>query len=169
MNVATYMLRNRTDAEDEVQRAFSKTFEHLDQYLGEAEFFRWLLRIVINECLQFMRAKKRARFFYLDARHNAFEDKRPELLSHSADPEDQLVSHEIIEVLRTEMRRIPLFFRAVILLRDVEGRPMSEVADRLGITVSAAKSRLRRARRELRDRVTRRCGGARHIIPLSPR
>ena len=165
VNVATSILRNRTEAEDEVQKALSKAFEHLDQYLGDAEFFTWLVRIVVNECRMLIRAKKRVRILYLSD-GNASEDRRSELLSSAADPEYQAVKCEMIEVLNAEIRHIPPLFREVILLRDVNELPMSDVAYRLGITVSAAKSRLLRARNELRRRVTSRLGPARHMMPV---
>ena len=59
-------LRNHWDAEDQVQVALLKAHTHLSQYQGEAEFVTWLLRIVINQCLMFMREKRRAQFVYLD-------------------------------------------------------------------------------------------------------
>jgi RNA polymerase sigma-70 factor (ECF subfamily) len=167
VNLATYILRNRAEAEDEVQQAFWKAFEHLDQYLGEAEFCTWLLRIVVNECRMLMRDKKRARFIYLDAGHSGSGGRPMEPLSPGADPEHEAVKCEMIEMLRTEMRRVPPLFRKVILLRDMEGLPMPEVADRLGITVPAAKSRLLRARSELRRRVMRRCGAPKLRTSLS--
>src|SRR5581483_2182168 len=70
VNVATLVLRNRTEAQDEVQKAAWKAFAHLDQYQGAAEFSTWLLRIVENECLMLMREKSRAQFLYLDADGN---------------------------------------------------------------------------------------------------
>ena len=166
VNVATSILRDRTEAEDKVQQALWKAFEHIDQYLGEAEFFTWLARIVANECRMLLRSKKRARFVYLSSGHNATEDRRPELLSPEADPEYQALECEMIDVLKTEIAHIPPLFRKVILLRDVEELSMPEVAQRLGITVSAAKSRLLRARIELRRRVTLRFEPARHMMPL---
>lgn len=166
VNLATYILRNRAEAEDEVQQALWKAFDHLDQYLGEAEFFVWLLRIVINECRMLMRAKKRVRSLYIDGCSSRFEHRPMELLSPLSDPEYDVIRHEMIDVLRTEIQRIPPLFREVIVLRDVEERTMLEVASALGITVPAAKSRLLRARTELRSRIMRRCGVTRHMVPL---
>src|SRR5205814_7987673 len=136
------------------------------QFAGEAEFFTWLARIVANECRMLLRSKKRARFVYLSNGRDAGEDRHPELLSPGADPEYEALKCEIIDVLKTEIGHIPPLFRKVILLRDVEELPMSEVADQLGTTVSAAKSRLLRARIELRRRVTLRFRPARQMMPL---
>jgi RNA polymerase sigma-70 factor, ECF subfamily len=167
VNIATSILRNRTEAEDNVQQAAWKAFNHLDQYLGEAEFFAWLIRIVVNECRMVLRDRKRARFQPIGGSQQGADDRQPELLSQTADPECQSLKTEMIHVLKMEIQHIPPMFRVVILLRDVNELPMLEVADRLGITVSAAKSRLLRARNELRRRVTSRLGPARHMLPLS--
>src|SRR5271169_2082089 len=67
VNIATFILRDRGDAQDEVQKACCKAFEHLNQYHGEAEFLTWLLRIVSNQCLMLIRVRRRARFLYIDA------------------------------------------------------------------------------------------------------
>jgi RNA polymerase sigma-70 factor (ECF subfamily) len=167
VNLATGILRDRAEAEEGVQQAICKAFEHLDQYLGEAEFFAWLFRIVINECRMTLRARKRARPLYLTGSHTAVDGRPRELLSILADPEHQLLKNETIDVLRTEIRRVPPLLREVIQLRDIEELPMAEVADRLGITIPAAKSRLLRARRALRERVMQRCGPTKHMLPLS--
>jgi RNA polymerase sigma-70 factor (ECF subfamily) len=167
LNLATFILRNRAEAEDEVQKALWKAFERLDQFLGDGDFCAWLLRIVINECRMLMRTRKRARFLYLDAGHKASDIKSIALLSPAADPEHELVRREMSDVLQAEILRIPPLFRKAILLRHIQGLSMPQVADQLGITMAAAKSRLLRARRELRRRVELRCGTAKHMMPLS--
>src|SRR3954451_18043214 len=167
VNIATTIVRNRSEAEEKVQQAVWKAFEHLDQYLGEAEFFTWLIRIVVNECRMLLRERKRARFQYINSGQEGGEDRMAELLSRAADPESQTLKTEMISVLQTEIRHIPPILREVIVLRDVNELPMLQVADHLGITVSAAKSRLLRGRNELRRRVTSRLGPSRHMMPLS--
>ena len=163
VNFATFMLRNRAEAEDEVQKACWKAYTHLDQYLGNAEFSAWLLRIVVNECRMLMRAKKRAQLLYLDGDHRTNEGGLLGLQSHVANPEQEFARREMLEVLQREICCIPLFLRSVILLRDVEELPMPDVAERLGITVQAAKSRLLRARSELRERMMQRCKPAKEL------
>jgi RNA polymerase sigma-70 factor (ECF subfamily) len=167
VNVAAAILRNRADAEESVQQAICKAFEHLDQYLGEAEFVAWLFRIVINECRMTLRARKRTRSLSVAGSHGAVDERPRELPSMVADPEQDIITREVIELLRTEIRLVPPLLREVIQLRDIEGRAMPEVADRLGITIPAAKSRLLRGRRALRDRVVHRYGPAKHMLPPS--
>jgi len=155
VDLATFFLRNRGDAEDEVQNAFSKAYTHIGQYQGEAEFSTWLARIVSNQCLMLMRVKRRTKFVYLDEVSNGHDAPPMELPSCGPDPEGELAFKQMKTVLRTEIRCIPPMLRNVMLLRDIQELPMSDVADQLGITVPAAKSRLLRARTELRARLMR--------------
>jgi RNA polymerase sigma-70 factor (ECF subfamily) len=158
VSLAACILRDREEAEDEVQNACWKAFEHLDQFQGEADFSIWLSRIVVNQCLMFMRARRRIRFLHIDAGIPGYQTGSIDLPSRKLDPEGELGIRQVGEVLEREIRHIPALLRNVVLLRDVAELPIAEVADRLGITVSAAKSRLLRARLELRQRVMRHCG-----------
>lgn len=156
MKRATLMLRNRSDAEDEVQNAFWKALQRLDQFRGEGSFSAWLNRIVENQCLMRIREDQNARFVYLD--ESTESNVRLELVSQRADPEDALGLDEVLVLLRREVSRMPPLLRNVMLLRDLDQLPMPDVASRLGLSVPAAKSRLMRARTELRSRVTKHCG-----------
>jgi RNA polymerase sigma-70 factor (ECF subfamily) len=158
VNAATCILRDRSDAEDEVQKACCKAFEHLEQFRGEGLFLTWLLRIVTNQCLMLMRARRNVHFLYLDEESDRETSSPRELRANVADPEQELVHDELCDVLQREIGRIPPLLKNVLLLRDVQGLPMLDVAARLKITVPAAKSRLLRARTELRDRMLRQCG-----------
>ena len=153
---AMLMIRNRSDAEDEVQNAFWKAFQRLDQFRGEGTFAAWLSRIVENQCLMRIREARNSRFVYLDEANDS--NVRIELVGQTADPEDQLGVEEVISLLRKEISRIPPLLRHVMLLRDLDQMPMPDVAVRLGLSVPAAKSRLMRARTELRSRITKHCG-----------
>ncbi len=158
LNVGCFYLRNRVDAEDCVQNAFLKAYEHLDQFQGNSHFSAWLSRIVANECLMLMRLSRRMRFVYIDEPPSDITTAPFELADMGPDPEGDLGYSELIEVLRTEVKRIPPLLRNVMLLRDIRGLPINDVAHELGITVSAAKSRLVRARAELRERMIHQCG-----------
>ncbi len=155
VDLAVFFLRNRGDAEDEVQNAFSKACAHLDQYQGEAEFSTWLARIVSNQCLMLLRVRRRTKFVYLDETPNVHNAPPAELPACGPDPEGELAFRQMKRILRTEIRRIPPILRNVMMLRDIKELPMADVADQLGITVPAAKSRLLRARTELRSRLMR--------------
>jgi RNA polymerase sigma-70 factor (ECF subfamily) len=163
VSLASCILQDRGEAEDEAQNAYWKAFEHLDQFQGDADFSIWLSRIVVNQCLMFMRAKRRTRFLYLDAGIAGFPGASIELPSWRPDPEGEVGSRQVKEVLNREIRCMPALLRNVLLLRDVEELPIAEVANRLGITIPAAKSRLLRARQELRQRLLRHCSLSGHV------
>jgi RNA polymerase sigma-70 factor (ECF subfamily) len=164
---ATTMIRNRSDAEDEVQNAFWKAFQRLDQFRAEGTFAAWLGRIVENQCLMRIREARNARFEYLDEANDS--SLRIELVGQSADPEDQVGREEVVNLLRREISRIPPLLRHVMLLRDLDQMPMPDVAFRLGLSIPAAKSRLMRARMELRSRIMKHCGrkGAGTLIQMA--
>jgi RNA polymerase sigma-70 factor (ECF subfamily) len=165
VEVAGSFLRNRCDSEDQVQIALIKAYEHLDQYQGAAEFSTWLTRIVANQCLMSMRENRRARFLYLDepsGDRTAFFQ-----LSDTSNPEGDLASRQLHQVVRKELNHLPGLFRHAVLLRDVQGLPVADVAEKLGITLAAAKSRVARARLELRSRLTGRYSEFGDSLPLT--
>ena len=153
---ATFMIRNRGDAEDEVQNACWKAFQRLEQYRGEGTFSAWLSRIVENQCLMRIREERKSAFVYLD--ESTESNVRLELVGQRANPEDELGEQQVAKLIRREISLIPPLLRNVMLLRDVAQLPMPDVASRLGVSVPAAKSRLMRARAELRLRVAKHCG-----------
>lgn len=153
---AMLIVHNHCDAEDEVQNAIWKAFQRLDQFRGEGTFGAWLSRIVENQCLMRIREERNLRFVYLDEASES--NVRLELVGQVAGPEDQCGVDEVTSLLRQEVSRIPPLLRNVLLLRDLDQLSMSEVAVRLGLSVPAAKSRLMRARTELKCRVTKHCG-----------
>lgn len=158
LKIALSILRDRQDAEDEVQNAFWKAYEHITQFQREAKFSTWLTRIVVNQCLMRLRQMRRAKFLYLEDAPIGDEGLSLELPDGRQSPEQELGKDQVARVLHEEIRRTPPLLRTVFLLRDVEQKPMPEVASSLGISVAAAKSRLLRARAELRSRMRRHYG-----------
>ena len=158
LKVALSIVRDRQDAEDEVQNAFWKAFEHIGQFNKDAKFSTWLTRIVVNQCLMKLRRTRRTRYTYIDDVLVGEEIVSLDLKDTRRTPEQALGKSEVANVLYDEIRRTPPLLRNVFLLRDVEQRPMPEVAQTLGISVAAAKSRLLRARAELRNRMRRHYG-----------
>jgi RNA polymerase sigma-70 factor (ECF subfamily) len=156
--LALSILRDRQDAEDEVQNAMWKAFEHIDQFQQDSKFSTWLTRIVVNQCLMRLRQGRRAKFLYIDETHVGEDLATLELPDGRKTPEQTLGQAELAVVLNREIRRIPPLLRNVFLLRDIQELPMPDVAERLGISVAAAKSRLLRARLELRSRMEKHFG-----------
>ena len=156
--LALSILRERQEAEDEIQNAFWKAFQHIGQFQQDSKFSTWMTRIVVNQCLMRLRQTRRARFLYLDDTLIGEDRATMELVDTTRGPESELGSQELAGLLRNEIKRIPPLLRNVFVLRDVDELPMPQVAERLGISVAAAKSRLLRARLELRSRLEKHCG-----------
>ncbi len=156
--LALSILKERQEAEDEVQNAFWKAFQHIGQFQLDSKFSTWMTRIVVNQCLMRLRQTRRARFLFLDDTLIGEERGTLELVDGGRGPESEVGSKEIRHLLQKEIRRIPPLLRNVFVLRDVNELPMPEVAEQLGISVAAAKSRLLRARLELRNRLEKHCG-----------
>lgn len=156
--LALSILRDRQDAEDEVQNALWKAYEHIGQFQQDSKFSTWLTRIVVNQCLMRLRQARRARFLYLDDAQIGDDSITLELPDPTRSPEHKLGQTEVATVLKREIHRIPPLLRNVFLLRDIQEMPMPDVAARLGISVAAAKSRLLRARLELRQRMAKHFG-----------
>jgi len=159
LRLAVTILRNRDDAEDEVQNALSKAFEHIGDFQRGCRFSTWLTRIVVNQCLMRIRQVRRNRLVSIG--ESWYPEERAvswELVDPRQTPDQELASEEIRRVLATEVRRIPPLLRHAFILRHVQRLPMTEVAGRLGISVAAAKSRLLRARIELQQRLEKHQG-----------
>lgn len=157
LRLATTILRNRDDAEDEVQNAYAKAFEHIGQFQRGCRFTTWLTRIVVNQCLMRIRQLRRSRT--VSIQEPAFEDQVTlELPDPTQRPDRELAQLEVRNVVDIEVRRIPPMLRHAFLLRHVQKLPMEQVAETLGISVAAAKSRLLRARVELQARLEKHQG-----------
>ncbi len=160
--LALSILRDRQEAEDEVQNAYWKAFQHIGQFQRDAKFSTWMTRIVVNQCLMRLRKTRRAKFLYIDDALIGEDRGTFELVDDTESPESTVGSKELSELLKREISRIPPMLRNVFVLRDVDELAMPEVAQRLGISVAAAKSRLLRARLELRQRLEKHCGRLGH-------
>jgi len=158
LRLAISILHDREEAEDETQNAWWKAWQHIDQFHIDAKYTTWVTRIVVNQCLMRLRRARRAKFLYIDDVRIGEERGTLELVDTVRSPEIQLGSTELAAVLEKEIRRIPPMLRSVFKLRDVDQLPMPEVAETLGISMAAAKSRLLRARAELRARMEKHCG-----------
>jgi RNA polymerase sigma-70 factor (ECF subfamily) len=147
---AYQMTGKRDDAEDMVQEAFVRAYQHLARYRDEAKFTTWLLRIVTNLCTDQAR---------MSNRRNALEQQEAAgaldwmtLGSHD-DPVENLEGDRRKLALRKALAALPLHHRTMIVLRDLEERDYPDIAAIVGCTVGGAKLRVLRARRALRDRI----------------
>ena len=132
------LLDDRRDVEEATQDVFVQAWRNLRRFRGDAQLFTWLYRIAVNEALM-RRRRKRPEVQELDERLPAPPDPEPGL-------QDLIVR---------ELAALPFEYRAAVVLRDVEGLTNAEVAETLGVSVAAAKSRIHRGRMQIRDALAR--------------
>src|SRR5579884_2581827 len=154
--IAQHITHNREDAEDVVQDAFLKAYNNLAQFQGQSKFYTWLVRIAVNEALMKLRRRKPERTVSLDEDIKTEDDSLPrEIADWSPNPEQQYTQAELREILSKTIQGLPPGFRTVFVLRDVEGLSTEETAEMLGLSIPAVKSRLLRARLQLRERLAK--------------
>ncbi len=142
---ARAILRNDGEAEDVMQDAYVRAYEHLHEFAGRALFSTWLTRIAVHEALA--RVRKSKRFDSLDA-----ATEQPSMSNPSGSSPEQLTSDvEMRVLLESAVDALPDDFRAVFVLRAVEGMSGAEVAESLGIAEETVKTRLFRARGRLQE------------------
>jgi RNA polymerase sigma-70 factor, ECF subfamily len=154
--IAQHITQNREDAEDVVQDAFLKAYGNLKQFQEQSKFYTWLVRIAVNEALMKLRRRRPERTVSLDEDVKTEEDSIPrEVADWSPNPEQQYNQAELKEILSKTINGLPPSFRTVFVLRDVEGLSTEETAEALNLSIPAVKSRLLRARLQLRERLTK--------------
>jgi RNA polymerase sigma-70 factor (ECF subfamily) len=154
--LAKNITRHDEDAEDVLQDAFLKAYEHLDRFEGNSKFYTWLVRIAVNEALMKLRKRKTDKTVPLDEPVDAGEDLvQREIAVWDDNPEQQYSSEEMKKILEDALDTLKPDFRTVFTLRDIEELSTEETAEALGISIAAVKSRLLRARLALREKLTR--------------
>ena len=150
--IAYRIVENNHDAEDVLQEAFLKAFESLDRFRRESSFYTWIVQIAVNGALQRVNKRRKRPTVSLD---NSSKDDgafRPtEIVVWEEDPEKLYSKKETHVILERAIASLPVIYRTVFLLKDVENLPVDTIAKTLGISRAAAKSRLIRARLELRE------------------
>jgi len=143
--------QNKEDAEDAMQEAFLKAFEHLQNFEGNSRFYTWLVRIAVNQALMKLR-KRRPNVVSLDEDVDTGEDMVPrDVEDWGPSPADRYAQTELSGILGKVIGELDPPFRVVFQLRDIEELSTEETAEALGLTVPAVKSRLLRARLKLRQ------------------
>jgi RNA polymerase sigma-70 factor, ECF subfamily len=150
--VARRFTRNDEDAQDVLQSAYLSAFRALNDFEGACQLSTWLHRIVVNTALMKLRSRRRKPEESIDALLPAFQEDghHIEQFSDWSTPADQLMErNETREIVRECIERLPENYRVVLKLRDIEELSTHEVAGILGMTPTAVKVRLHRARQAL--------------------
>lgn len=162
--IARNITHNTEDAEDIVQTAFLKAYENLKQFQENAKFSTWLIRIALNESFMGIRRKRSIREESLDGDFLTAADgsdrapRNPvpvDVADWAPNPESLYGATELREILTNCLHNLPPALSVVFVLRDVEGYSITETSEILSLTANAVKSRLSRARLQLRKDLSR--------------
>ncbi len=154
--IAQHITHNEEDAQDVVQDAFLKAYQNLGQFQGNSKFYTWLVRIAVNEALMKLRRRRTDKTVSMDEDVETEEGSMPrEVADWGPNPEQLYRQSELGEILKKTIQGLPPVFRTVFVLRDVEGLSTEETAEMLGLSIPAVKSRLLRARLQLRERLSK--------------
>jgi RNA polymerase sigma-70 factor (ECF subfamily) len=154
--VARAILRNDGEAEDVMQDAYVRAYQHLDQFAGRAKFSTWLTRIAVHEALA--RQRRGTRYQELDSMSDREGDPMDRLATLAPDPEQQASNSETRRLLEEAVETLPDAYRTIFMLRDVEEMSTIDTAHVLDISEENVKVRLHRARALLRKSLYARAG-----------
>lgn len=154
--VAWAILRNDGEAEDVMQDAYVRAFEHLAQFAGRAKFSTWLTRIAVHEALARQRRGNRNQELEPTSERNG--DPMDRLATLEPNPEQQASNSEIRRLLEEAVKKLPDAYRTIFMLRDVEEMSTTDTANILEISEENVKVRLHRARALLRKGLYERAG-----------
>ena len=147
-NLARWLTRNDADAEDVVQEAYLRAFKYFSSFHGGGESRGWLLRIVRNTCYTWLRQNRKAEL------STAYDEEILSVESSDLSPEALLLQMADSQLLKRALEELPVEFREVIILRELEGLSYKEIAEVADIPLGTVMSRLARARKQLQQRLT---------------
>ena len=153
--LAIKMVNNPQDAEDILQETFIKAYRHLEKFDGRSSLSTWLYRIATNEALMFLRRQKPDMVSVDETLDTGEGEVEPlKIVDWSSLPEDELMSAEAQVYLDKAVEKLSPSLRVVFVLRDIQSLSTRETADVLNISETAVKTRLSRARLQLREKLT---------------
>jgi len=157
---ARAVIKDEDEVEDVMQQAYINAFTHLHQFEERSQFSTWLTRIALNEA--FGRRRKLRQTSSMSGLPSGADEDQGEFMepitSPQPDPERQAYAQELHRVLEEAVDSLPETYRAVFMLRDVEGLSTSETGTGLGLGDDVVKTRLHRARAMVRRTITARLG-----------
>lgn len=159
--VSRIILRNDGEAEDVMQDAYVRAYEHLNQFAGRAAFSTWLTRIAVHEALA--RKRRSGRMLQIDDSQpnspSTHGDSMPILKSSAPSPEARTASAQAQHLLQEAIEGLPEAYRTIVVMREVEEMSVAETADSLGVSEAVVKTRLHRAHAMLRKDLYARAKG----------
>jgi RNA polymerase sigma-70 factor (ECF subfamily) len=153
--LALKILADEQDAEDVLQNTFTKVLQSIENFEGRSSLSTWLYRIAVNEALMTLRRHKPTVSVAMDYEDDEDEFQHPtQFTDWCCLPEEDLLSAESKKHLDLAIRRLPEKLRVVFILRDIEGLSIRETSEALDLTETAVKTRLLRARLNLREQLS---------------
>jgi RNA polymerase sigma-70 factor (ECF subfamily) len=155
--VARAIVRDDAEAEDVLQDAYLHAYRHIGEFRGDSQLGTWLTRIVVNHALMRLRRKKRDRVVvsFAERGAGAQPDETDVADEKTESPPTAALRGEVRRILERRIDQLPLSFRTVFILRDVEDLSVQETAECLGIPPATVRTRLFRARTLLREALAR--------------
>jgi RNA polymerase sigma-70 factor (ECF subfamily) len=147
-DLCRHMLQNAHDAEDAAQDVFVKAYQNLNRFKPEASLLTWLYRIAINTCIDYRRKPFFESLFKTSKEGDVFAVDQ---LSDSPSPERLYESKQISHAIQLALGRLSEKLRTVIVLKEIEGLSYEEIAEILEVSIGTVKSRISRAREELKE------------------
>lgn len=135
---------NRDLANDIAQEAFIRAWRAIEKFRGDSAFSTWIYRITVNTAWTLRKKAKKHNLANIE------ETQEPIVIDEKKDPELIAINSDLSFVLRQALNKLPMEQRIIVELKNIEGRSHKEIAEYLGITVTAAKVRLHRAHQKLR-------------------
>ena len=150
--IAEHITHNREDAQDAVQEAFLKAFQHVGDFREDSQFSTWLIRITVNQALMKLRKQRTINEVSFDDDFQADGDIFPrEVADWAPSPEELDERSELRNILVKAFEGVRPILRTVFVLRDIEGLSIDQTAEVLDLSPTAVKARLFRARLQLRE------------------
>jgi RNA polymerase sigma-70 factor (ECF subfamily) len=165
-----HIMNSYEDAEEIVQDAFLRAFQHLHDFEERARFSTWLTRIAVNAALMKLRTLRRGTTISMNQEMEEGGTLADKVADWKLNPEQLYSQGELRAILQWALTSLPHGYRVVFLLRDVEGVSVADTAEMLGLTIPNVKARLFRARLKLREHLSqhfnRGSGAAAPAVPL---
>lgn len=155
-NMIMRITRNREDAEDALQESFLRAYTHLTDFHGKSKFSSWMTSIAINSALMNLRKRRSRPMVSIDADDPDLPQDYREPVSSAPNAENDCIRGEQLRNVTAAIVRLRPPLRGILEIHLVQAGKVEELADTAGISVSAAKSRLMRAKNEIRHSMKRR-------------
>lgn len=154
-NLCMHLTKNKEDAEEVLQDVFTTVYRKIDSFEGKSKFSSWLFRITVNAAYMKLRKRKQDRTVSWEDMLPTISNQALNESAYGARTDDFAMNNQVRKALQDALQKIPEEYRAVFILRDIDGLPNKDVGEILNLSIPAVKSRLHRSRTMLKKRLKR--------------